>query len=372
VSDVIRPTESAPARVLVINDSAVARAVIRAVLSAAPGFRLSGEAATGLDGVAQAASLRPDLVLLDMHLPDINGVEVTRRILSVRRMRILICTATVHRNMGYLFDALKAGALDYTQTPKLNARPGERIGRDALAEAGKALVAKMRTVLGLALEGDGAAGSARSSQHPDGESSPIRDDAAAATHLRSVRIVGVGCSTGGPGALARLLGALPKHLAAPVLVSQHIEEPFTSGLADWLSRESDIPVEVAKAGQRPESGHVYLARGGRHNLLLRPGWHLDYESSGSSVYYPNINRMLASIAEVAGGSACGVVLTGLGDDGAIGMAQLAGVGARLLVQDPATAVVDGMPGAVIRAGSVDRGYSLEQLGQLIGGWAAAR
>jgi two-component system chemotaxis response regulator CheB/two-component system response regulator WspF len=96
----IRPTESAPASVLVINDSAVARAVIRAVLSAAPGFRLAGEAGTGLDGVAQAADLGPDLVLLDMHLPDINGVEVTRRILSMRRMRILICTATVHRNMG--------------------------------------------------------------------------------------------------------------------------------------------------------------------------------------------------------------------------------------------------------------------------------
>jgi chemotaxis response regulator CheB len=155
-------------------------------------------------------------------------------------------------------------------------------------------------------------------------------------------------------------------------VSQHIEAAFTPGLADWLSRESGVPVAVAQSGQRPEAGHVYLARGGRQNLLLRPGWHLDYEPSGSAIYYPNINRMLASIAEIAGGAACGVVLTGLGDDGAGGMAQLARVGARLLVQDPVTAVVDGMPGAVIRSGAVDRGYSLEKLGQLIGGWAGAR
>jgi chemotaxis response regulator CheB len=262
--------------------------------------------------------------------------------------------------------------LDYTQTPKLNARPGERIGRDALAEAGKSLIAKMRTVLGLTLEGDESSAAARSNQYQTGELRSEIGAGVTATHARPVRIVGIGCSTGGPGALARLLGALPKPLAAPLLVSQHIEEAFTPGLADWLSRESGIPVEVAQPGQRPDAGRVYLARGGRHNLLLRPGWHLDYESSGSAIYYPNINRMLGSIAEVAGGSACGVVLTGLGDDGAVGMTQLAGVGARVLVQDPASAVVDGMPGAVIRKGTVDRGYSLEQLGKLIGGWAGIR
>lgn len=366
-----RASESAPASVLVINDSAVARAVIRAVLSAVPGFRLVGEAATGLDGVEQAARLRPDLVLLDMHLPDINGVEVTRRVMAMRAMRILICTATVRRNISYLFDALKAGALDYTQTPQLNARPGERISREALAEAGKALLGKMRTVLGLALEDERAHASGAMRSGSD-RILPSDDVTAASADVRPVRIVGIGCSTGGPGALARLLTELPSPLGAPVLVSQHIEEDFTPGLADWLSRESGLTVSVAHAGERPVAGHVYLARGGRQNLLLKQGWRMDYEPSGSAIYYPNVNRMLESLAEVAGRFACGVVLTGLGDDGAAGMTQLAEVGATLLVQDPATAVVDGMPGAVIRRGTVDRGYSIKQLGQLIGAWAGSR
>jgi chemotaxis response regulator CheB len=139
------------AGVLVINDSPVARAVIIAVVQAAPDFRLVGQAASGLAGVEQAARLRPDLVLLDMHMPDINGVEVTRRVLALRPTRILICTATIRRNTGYLFDALKAGALDYCRTPSIDARPGERVGREALLAAGGGLLGKMQTVLGLPL-----------------------------------------------------------------------------------------------------------------------------------------------------------------------------------------------------------------------------
>jgi chemotaxis response regulator CheB len=157
-----------------------------------------------------------------------------------------------------------------------------------------------------------------------------------------------------------------------VLVSQHIEAEFTPGLADWLTRESERPVSVAESGAVPAAGHVYLARGGRSNLLLRPGWRLAYEPSGAAVYYPNINRMLGSLAEVAGSAACGVVLTGLGDDGAAGMAALAQVGAKLLVQDPASAAVDGMPGAVLRRNLLGHGHGLVDLARLIGAWAGSR
>jgi chemotaxis response regulator CheB len=357
------------AGVLVINDSPVARAVIIAVVQAAPDFRLVGQAASGLVGVEQAARLRPDLVLLDMHMPDINGVEVTRRVLALRPTRILICTATIRRNTGYLFDALKAGALDYCRTPSIDARPGERIGREALLVAGRGLLGKMRTVLGLPLR---AAAGAAEPARAGGERGASAPALAPGGEARPTRIVGIGCSTGGPSALATLLAALPRTLAAPVLVSQHIEAEFTPGLADWLARESERPVSVAESGEVPAAGHVYLARGGRSNLLLRPGWRLAYEPSGAAVYYPNINRMLASLAEVAGSAACGVVLTGLGDDGADGMAALAQVGAKLLVQDPASAAVDGMPGAVLRRKLLGHGHGLVDLARLIGAWAGSR
>jgi chemotaxis response regulator CheB len=359
---------TAAARVLVINDSPVARAVIAAVVQSAPDFRLAGQATSGIDGVGQAARLRPDLVLLDMHMPDINGVEVTRRVLDLRPTRILICTATIRRNTTYLFDALKAGALDYTRTPIIAARPGERVDRAALLAAGRGLLGKMRTVLGLPLR-DAGGGAAPARAGGRGSAPAAAEPADGA---RPSRIVGIGCSTGGPSALSRLLAALPLDMAAPVLVSQHIEQEFTPGLADWLTRESGHQVGVAGSGQVPVAGRVYLARGGRSNLLLKPGWRLGYEPSGAAVYYPNIDRMLASLAEVAGRAACGLVLTGLGDDGAVGMAQLKGVGAKLLVQDPATAAVAGMPGAVLGRGILSHGHGLEDLARLIGAWAGSR
>ncbi len=366
------PSASSPAKVLVINDSPVARAVIAAVVATAPDFRLAGQASSGRDGVEQATRLRPDLVLLDMHMPDINGVEVTHRILALRPVRILICTATIRRNTTYLFDALKAGALDYTRTPSIDARPGARVGREELLRAGHVLLGKMRTVLGLRLRGTGGTEPrpAPARQAP-AELRPAASDVRG-NGVQPVRIIGIGASTGGPSALSTLLAALPRDLAVPILVSQHIEEEFTHGLAAWLAHQSGHPVSVAGNGEMPAAGHVYLARGGRSNLLLKPGWRLGYEPSGAAIYYPNIDRMLASLAEVAGRGACGVVLTGLGDDGSVGMAQIKGVGGRLLVQDPATAAVDGMPGAVIRRGLLGNGHALADLARLVGAWSEIR
>jgi chemotaxis response regulator CheB len=364
-----KPSPSSPAKVLVINDSPVARAVTAAVVGSAADFHLAGQATSGLDGVEQAARLRPDMVLLDMHMPDINGVEVTRRILALRPTRILICTATIRRNTSYLFDALKAGALDYTRTPVIDARPGARVSREAVRQAGRGLLGKMRTVLGLPLhDARHEAPAPEPGPRPWAQSTV----SAPAGVTRPARIVGIGCSTGGPSALSTLLAALPRGIAAPVLVSQHIEEEFAAGLADWLARESGHPVTIARAGEPPAAGHVYLARGGRSNLLLAPGWRLGYEPSGAAIYYPNIDRMLASLAAVAGRSACGVILTGLGDDGAVGMAALKGAGAKLLVQDPATAAVDGMPGAVLRRGVLGHGHAPADLARLIGAWAGSR
>jgi two-component system response regulator WspF len=377
--------EAKPAGVLLINDSPVARAVIGAVVGSCADFKLIGQSPSGLDGVEAAARLRPDLVLLDMHMPDINGVEVTRRILTQRPTKILICTATIRRNTTYLFDALKLGALDYTKTPVIGAKPGARVGRDELLRAGATLIGKMRTVLGLKPPDKADLVPATPAERPERTwsqrdasgrrepgSSPAIGGGSGASDTgdsRVLRIIGIGCSTGGPSALSTLLGALPRNLAAPVMVSQHIDEEFTAGLADWLGRGTGQQVQVARNGEAPVAGRVYLARGGRNSLVLKPTWRLGYEPCGDAIYYPNIDHMLASLAAVAGGNACGVVLTGLGDDGAVGMAELKGRGAKLLVQDPATAVVDGMPGAVLRRGILTQGHGLTDLARMIEIWA---
>ena len=350
--------------VLIINDSAVARAVTAAVLQADGGFRLLGQATCGADGVAAAQRLRPQLVLLDMHMPDIDGVEVTRRIMAVCPTRILISSATIRRNTTYVFDALKAGALDYTRTPALRARPGESVTREALLAAGEGLLGKMRTVLALnPTASGGGLGAPREPVAPESRSSETPS-----THFAGMRIVAVGSSTGGPTALATLFGRLPRGLDAAYLISQHIDREFSDGLARWLGQETGHPTAVARHGEVPAAGRVYLAEGGRRNLLLTPGGRLQYESAGASVYAPNINRMFASVAAQAQGRACGVVLTGLGDDGAEGLALIKSAGGKPLVQDPATAVVDGMPGAPIRRGIVAQGQSLPELARLIVRW----
>ena len=366
-----------PAGVVIVNDSPVARAVTAAVIAADGGFRLLGQATGGLAGVELVCRLRPQLVLLDLHMPDIDGVEVTRRIMATCPTRILISSATIRSNTAYLFNALKQGALDYTHTPSLKARPGESVTRADLLTAGTGLLRKMRTVLSLR-SGAGAVAV------PPSAGSATRSGTAAApagnaTHHAEVRVVAVGSSTGGPSALATLFGALPRGLPAVYLVSQHIDPEFTEGLALWLSEETGHPATVARAGEIPIPGHVYLACGGRRNLILSPGGRLQYESAGDAVYCPNINRMFASLAAAVAGPPtvppaagrapiCGVVLTGLGDDGAEGLALIKAAGGRVLVQDPATAVVDGMPGAPIRRGIVTHGQALPELARLIAHW----
>jgi chemotaxis response regulator CheB len=360
--------------VVIVNDSAVARAVIAAVLQADGGFRLLGQATCGQDGVDLVRRLRPELVLLDMHMPDINGVETTRRIMAERPTRILITSATIRRNTAYLFDALEAGALDYTHTPSLTARPGASVDRAALLAAGEGLLRKMRTVLRLAAgaaarakAASGTPGTAQASPTP-----PARAAATAAVASPGLRLVAVGSSTGGPTALATLFRNLPRGLDAAFLISQHIDPEFSEGLARWLGQESGHPCAVARQGEAVRPGQVYLASGGRRNLVIGTGGRLAYESAGEAIYAPNINRMFASVAAHAGARACGVVLTGLGDDGAEGLAMIQSAGGAVLVQDPATAVVDGMPGAPIRRGILTRGHALPELARYIARWVEGR
>jgi chemotaxis response regulator CheB len=383
------------AGVVIVNDSSVARAVLAAVIQADGGFDLIGQAPGGLAGVDMVCRLRPHLVLLDLHMPDINGVEVTRRIMRQCPTRILIASATIRRNTTYLFEALEQGALDYVRTPALQARPGERVTQGALRDAGAALLRKMRTVLGLRLtvsagsdrqtlsrqqRGEGAAWDAS----PAMAASSARASAVPPTRGGSVsgqiRVVGVGSSTGGPTALATLFRALPRGLSAIYLVSQHIDPEFSDGLAHWLAQETGHPVSVARAGETPIPGHVYLAMGGRRNLILSTSGQLQYEAAGDAVYCPNIDRMFASVAAsvptlssrtdppVRSAPICGIVLTGLGDDGTEGLARIKAAGGRVLVQDPATAVVDGMPGAPIRRGILTHGHRLADLARLVAHW----
>jgi chemotaxis response regulator CheB len=363
--------------VLIVNDSAVARAVTAAIVKASDEFRLLGSASGGLAGVTMAREQRPALVLLDMHMPDINGVEVTRRIMRECPTAVLICSATIRRNASFLFDALAAGAIDFAHTPVLTAQAGSQVSREQLLAAGSELLHKMRLVLRLGVRASAPQAAilpgATVHRHDSvstrvrGDGTPIANGARTAVELAP--IVAIGCSTGGPSTLARLLRNLPPALPAAVLVSQHIEADFTEGLARWLAQETGQPVGVARDGETPRAGRVYLAVGGRRNLTLTASGVLRYEPSGDAFYYPNIDRMLTTVAARVGRRACGVVLTGLGDDGSAGLAILAAAGGRVLVEDPESAVIDGMPRAALSRGLGMHGQKPEDLALTIARWA---
>lgn len=376
--------------VVIVNDSAVARAVTGAIVEASREFRLIGSADGGVAGVTLICEQRPALVLLDIHMPDINGVEVTRRVMRRCPTRLLVCSATIRRNASFLFDALSAGALDFTHTPSLQARAGSRVGRDQLLAAGAELLHKMRLVMQLELPSTlrhqqrmARSRAGGTGQHPwrdmPGSPSWARGERGAPYDRHSGRppaqmpaVVAIGCSTGGPATLARLFKALPGPLPAAVMVSQHIEADFSEGLARWLSQESGQAVTVAQDGEWPRRGRVYLAAGGRRNLTLTAEGKLRYEVAADAVYYPNIDRMLTTVATCLGRRACGVILTGLGNDGTAGLGVLAAAGGQVLVEDPDTAVIDGMPRSVLHHGLAVRGQSPEALALAVGRWARAQ
>jgi len=351
--------------VVVVNDSAVASAVICAIIKASGQYQLIAQATTGQQGIELICKHKPRLVVLDMHMPDITGVEVTREIMQRCPTRILICSATVRRNTRYMFEALNLGALDYIRTPSLMAKPGQRLTNKQMLSAGKQLLHKLRLLNGLSLK-----------QSPEKVVKPEQIPARAIPlaikklnpHSAAVPLILIGCSTGGPTALKNLFKALPVNLKAAIVIVQHIEKGFSEGLARWLSLETGHTVREAKQGDHLLGGIAYVAQGGRTNLLISKALRISYENSGDAIYYPNINRTFATAVEAVGNSCCGIIMTGLGNDGAESLQKLKAAGGLALAQNPETAVIDNMPLSAMQAAGLSRGYELGDIALNVVHW----
>lgn len=336
-----------PIDVLVIDDSAANRRAITRILETAPGVRVVDRAADGDEGLRKAIALRPDVITLDLEMPKLDGYSFLR-LLAVQAPTPVIVLSS-YRHPSDVFKALQLGAFDFV--PKPPGRDGE-----ALESVRADLVEKVRSVRFLRRDEAGVA------------ALPGRkvtaEKAKAASRRAPFQVVAVGASTGGPPAVQRVLESLVG-LPVCVLVAQHMPPRFTEAFAERLHHALALRVSEAKSGDPLEPGRVYIAPGGQQLEVTQRGSLLQCavrKAAADDTHAPSVDRLFASVAKHLGPEAFGVVLTGMGDDGARGVVALAEAGAQVWAEAESTAAVFGMPRAAIGTGRVARVLPLGELG----------
>jgi len=356
----------APTKVLIVNDSPMLTAVLKAIMATEPNYKVIGCAEDGVQAIHAFQQQPADVVLMDLHMPNMGGVKATQEImLRWPKTRILIVTATVTVNMGYIFTALNSGALDYVQTPTFACKPGTRISNQQLRSAGRLLLHKLASLHQLNLS------PAPRSIQP---ASPVaRQQTADVALLPQVpKVIAIGCSTGGPKTLVSLLSLLPAQPSCPIIICQHIEPGFSGNFAQWLQGECGIPTLLGKNHLAMEPGHLYLAPAGFNTKVTASGRLAVTPPDEGQFFTPNINVLFASLAEHFSEHALGVVLTGMGSDGSIGAKQIIDQKGSVLTQDSETSLIDSMPLNTRRAIGIDLGYPPDKLAATMTLWMNAR
>jgi two-component system chemotaxis response regulator CheB len=342
-------------RVLVAEDSPTARALLVAMLSADPEIQIVAEAKTGIEAVEMAERLRPDLVTMDVHMPELDGLQATERIMASAPCPILIVSSQARdADISLSLDATRAGALLVLPKPEgpLSAR----------FEAEKRHLVSMVKALSLVKVVRRRGNAERPSESSGKRSTPSENWAAskgtAARPRGAASLVAIGSSTGGPAALRDMILELPRDFRAPILVVQHIARGFVQGLARWLGSDAGLVVKVATDGEIARGGTMYIATDEKHLEVRKDGQGLFRIALTSSApvgtFKPSVTRLFESAAEAAGDKLVAVIMTGMGDDGVEGLSAVKSHGGLVIAQDEASSVIYGMPREAVRAGVVDR------------------
>ncbi|MBI5039957.1 MAG: chemotaxis response regulator protein-glutamate methylesterase [Gammaproteobacteria bacterium] len=314
-------------RVGVVNDSKLAAESLRRVVDQSGRHQVVWIAEDGNEAVCRSAEDRPDLILMDLIMPNMDGVEATRQIMAKTPCAIVIVTASVAGNAAKVFEAMGAGALDAINTPIL--------GMDGNAAGHAALLHKIDMV-------------GRLIQAPKKRTAPPTTPEPSNPCLvpgRCPPLIAIGASTGGPAALKTLLAPLPADLPAALVVIQHVDEEFARSFAEWLDEQTPLSVRLAQPGDRPNPGHVLVA-GREDHLVLTADGSLNYTPEPSDyAYRPSVNIFFESMARYWRGQAVGVLLTGMGRDGGSGLLSLRQAGAHTIAQDKPSSAIYGMPKA---------------------------
>jgi len=332
-------------RIAIVNDMLFTVEALRRVVTSVPDYKIAWVARNGAEAVEKCATDTPDVILMDLILPLMDGTEATRRIMAASPCLILVVTATVGGNASKVFEAMGYGARDAVNTPVL--------GEDGRMDGGAALLAKIAT-LGKLLD-------KKPRQEPQ---RPDRAIARAPAHDLPP-LVAIGASTGGPAAVAHILSGLPAQFPAALVIIQHVDVQFAAGLADWLQAQTSLIVRLAQEGCRLEVGTVWLA-GTNDHMVLTPQHRLSYVADPRDYpYRPSVDVFFKSLVKNGAkhwpAKAASVLLTGMGRDGAEGLAVLRHAGWYTIAQDQASSVVYGMPKAAAEVGAAKQILSLESI-----------
>lgn len=338
-------------RVLIAEDSVVMADILRRVFDGEPDFEIVGVARDGEDVVRLAAQLKPDVITMDVIMPVMDGVAATERIMTDTPTPIVVVSSHVNdREMRVTFRSLAAGALSVLEKP-------ENIFAADFEKRRKLFVDNVRMMSEIKVV-------RRRNRRPTEPAVPAK----VASSVRDMSFCALGCSTGGPQALEHILTGLPGDFAAPIVVAQHISRGFTGGMADWLNGLCALTVKVGDDGEPCRPGTVYLAPDGA-NIAIRPGRDTPHLSIGPEqpldVLTPSVDHLFQSVAETVGeGAMCGV-LTGMGRDGAKGLAAVKEKGGRTFVESEKTCVVFGMPAAALDRGVADHVLRIDQVAEFL-------
>ena len=329
-------------RVLVVDDSLTVRRQLCAIVEATPELELVGEAEDGKRAIELTLSKRPDVISMDMIMPVMTGVATTEYIMAHCPTPILIVSASTNR--GELFktyDALAAGAVDVLEKPRGDEAPGRW---EASYVSTLKMVARIRVITHL-----------RARLRPPRLTQPL------ARTSNAHELLAIGASTGGPGAIVEVLRTLPAPLPVPLLFVLHINEPFGSAFADWLDRQTHLRVALATDGEVMTAGRVIMAPPDKHMIVEGHRVRLTDGPERHSCR-PSIDVLFESVARTQGATALGVLLTGMGRDGAKGLRDMRDAGGFTIAQDEASSVVFGMPREAIALGAAERVLALPDIG----------
>jgi two-component system chemotaxis response regulator CheB len=339
-------------RVLIVDDSVVACRALSEALAADPDIELAGMVHSGAAALAKLPQCAPDLVMLDVDMPGMDGLQTLAEIRKGHpRLPVIMCSGLTEDGNAYTVKALLGGASDYVTKPRGSRAQGPQ------DEFRREVLAKIHTLC----PGE------RSAARPEPAAAPV-----AAGRPGRIDIVGIAVSTGGPKALAEVIPRLPADFPVPIVIVQHMPPDFTHSLAESLAKRSSLPVVEGAAGAELSPGRVYIAPGGRHMVVAGRGARRElalHDDPPVLSCRPSANLLFQSIAAVYGAAALGVVMTGMGQDGADGAAAIRRAGGQIFAQDEASSVVWGMPGAVVKAGLHNRMIPLGHLAEAMQGAA---
>lgn len=349
--------------VLIVDDSAVVRQVVSQALAADPGIEVIGTASDPLFALTKMKARWPDVLVIDIEMPRMDGITFLRKIMAERPTPVVVCSSLAEQGAQATFEALSAGALSIITKPKVGLKGFlEDSSNDIVQAVRSAARANLRAI--RSAPAAPAAGAVSALNRPklsaDAMLAPPAGNAMART---TDQVIAIGTSTGGTQALEAVLTRLPATNLGIVIV-QHMPEKFTAMFAARLNGLCQIEVREAKNGDRVIPGRALIAPGGRHMMLKRNGAQYVVEVVDGPLinrHKPSVDVLFRSVAKFAGANALGIIMTGMGDDGARGLKEMRDTGARTIAQDEASCVVFGMPKEAIKLGAAEQTLALDQI-----------